>query len=528
MKRYWLKVSVTLLLAAGSLTGSTRAYGSNTNMRSGKPSAATYINQNTTTKEDKSGAKTMTLSQEEKRLAAQLGFDESVLELIKKTLNPVMGIIKTGGLEEPEDSFLKKEHDYGPAKALPEDIENYRKLAAKFPELKPVLDDAMWIHSERTIAQDREEASQQALQRYKKEHGEEQYNRALRYEEAIKPYAGLMQQEAQDAHPEIFRKGGRIIRRFDPAIIASDESLNSEIASLKAHFAGKELRTENKGKHFLVIKYKGNGEVNFIPDPRFEKLCEILEERGYRMQPLESENDSRTFKKKEDALAFLRDSGTGKDTISFQEQKARTYEAIYPIDKTRDGKTKEERRILVLQNSSYLASTPLDKLDHMGEELVLSWNCSPPMPILGPELQIDPGSTVKKIGERRWLIETPARYTAKAQTKVASIAKIPAASAGFELVRSAGTCSDSLGTEAIIDKLKYWDKKYGVTVLEASRDSMKIRLKNIPDDLSEFCTEYFLFDPECDLSPNEIESAASLREIARSIRETGKVSFWWD
>ncbi|HMX47653.1 MAG TPA: hypothetical protein PKC93_16970, partial [Candidatus Obscuribacter sp.] len=113
MKRYWLKVSVTLLLAAGSLTGSARAYGSDANRHTDNPNAATSINQNTTTKEDKSGAKTMTLSQEEKRLAAQLGFDESVLELIKKTLNPVMGIIKKGGLEEPEDSFLKKEHDYG-------------------------------------------------------------------------------------------------------------------------------------------------------------------------------------------------------------------------------------------------------------------------------------------------------------------------------------------------------------------------------------------------------------------------------
>ncbi|HNN63600.1 MAG TPA: hypothetical protein PKH78_11190, partial [Candidatus Obscuribacter sp.] len=89
MKRYWLKVSVTLLMAAGSLTGSAQAYGSDANRRTDKPNAATSINQNTTTKEDKSGAKTMTLSQEEKRLAAQLGFDESVLELIKKTLNPV-------------------------------------------------------------------------------------------------------------------------------------------------------------------------------------------------------------------------------------------------------------------------------------------------------------------------------------------------------------------------------------------------------------------------------------------------------
>ena len=124
MKRYWLKVSVTLLLAAGSLTGSARAYGSDANRHTDNPNAATSINQNTTTKEDKSGAKTMTLSQEEKQLAAQLGFDESVLELIKKTLNPVMGIIKKGGLEEPEDSFLKKEQDNDQAKPLPEDIEN--------------------------------------------------------------------------------------------------------------------------------------------------------------------------------------------------------------------------------------------------------------------------------------------------------------------------------------------------------------------------------------------------------------------
>ncbi|HNG74676.1 MAG TPA: DUF4253 domain-containing protein [Candidatus Obscuribacter sp.] len=528
MKRYWLKVSVTLLMAAGSLTGSAQAYGSDANRRTDKPNAATSINKNTTTKEDKSGAKTMTLSQEEKRLAAQLGFDESVLELIKKTLNPVMGIIKKGGLEEPEDSFLKKEQDNDQAKPLPEDIENYRQIAASFPELKPLLDSIIRPPSKKTMTEDIEEARKQASQKYKAELGEEKYSRAQKFQEAIKPYIALIQQEAQDENQEFLRNGGRIIRRFNPAIIESEEALNSEIARLKAHFAGKELREENKGKYFLAIKYKGNGGGNFSPDPRFEKLQGILEELGYRIQPLGSESESRTFKKKEDALAFLKDSGTGEDCLSLQEQKGRTFEAIYPIDKTRDGKTKEERRILVLQNSSYLASTPLDKLDKMGEELVRSWECSQTMPFFGPELHIEPGSTVKKIGERRWLIETPARYTAKAQTKVASIAKIPAASAGFELVRNAGTCSDSLGTEAIIDKLKYWDKKYGLTVLEAGRDRMTIRLKNIPDDLSEFCTEYFLFDPECELSENEIESAASLRDIARRIRETKKVSFWWD
>ncbi|HMY54471.1 MAG TPA: hypothetical protein PK671_16025, partial [Candidatus Obscuribacter sp.] len=164
---------MTLLLAAGSLTGSARAYGSDANRHTDNPNAATSINQNTTTKEDKSGAKTMTLSQEEKQLAAQLGFDESVLELIKKTLNPVMGIIKKGGLEEPEDSFLKKEQDNDQAKPLPEDIENYRQIAASFPELKPLLDSIIRPPSKKTMTEDIEEARKQASQKYKAELGEE-------------------------------------------------------------------------------------------------------------------------------------------------------------------------------------------------------------------------------------------------------------------------------------------------------------------------------------------------------------------
>ncbi|MBK7836742.1 MAG: DUF4253 domain-containing protein [Candidatus Obscuribacter sp.] len=108
--------------------------------------------------------------------------------------------------------------------------------------------------------------------------------------------------------------------------------------------------------------------------------------------------------------------------------------------------------------------------------------------------------------------------------------KAPKGSTGFELVKAAGTngINSSIDNDDVIAKLKYWDSKYGVTVLEANGDSLKIRFKNLPDDLSELCSEIFFFCSEMELSEDENRNAATMRSMARRLRETKTQSFWWD
>ncbi len=114
------------------------------------------------------------------------------------------------------------------------------------------------------------------------------------------------------------------------------------------------------------------------------------------------------------------------------------------------------------------------------------------------------------------------------QPVVDSAAK-PCMKGDFRLVRAMKTeaINHDLSTDAIIAKLSEWDKKYGVTVLEASGNSVKIRLSKLPDDLSELCSEYFMFCPNDFVYTDECANAAAMREFAEHIRETHEVSFWW-
>ena len=85
-----------------------------------------------------------------------------------------------------------------------------------------------------------------------------------------------------------------------------------------------------------------------------------------------------------------------------------------------------------------------------------------------------------------------------------------------------------IDNEGVIEKLKYWDKKYGVTVIEATFEGMKISFRTLPDDLSELCTEFFLFCPDLEMSDDEHSNAARMREMADGLRKTKVMSFWWD
>lgn len=464
------------------------------------------------------------LTPAEKKIAAELGFDETVLEIIKAALNPEMGIIKKGGLEPEDTSFFSNVKTSRTPSISPADRENYQKIAAEYPELKPVVDSMLRMHTG-------DETSLESLQ--KQQMGEAKYKRFKKLQESIKEYGPILEQLHQDRAGGKKQNGMNSLGMIEPSMLESDDNLQKAIEGAKAACKGVVLRAENKSVPLLALKFKGVGESTYVSSSRLNAIKESIESLGYRIaEEGRGIEVTRSFDNREEAEKFLQSYGTLVDTMSLSEQKAGKHEAIYPVDKTRDGQTPEEMRTLAMQALPGTANIDNDDkgLENLGKSLVQSWKLQAGLRQFLPELHLAPGATVKKIGERRWLIDRPARYTAKANIRIATVAKVNKGSSGFELIKTMGTDGTNYGlnNEAIIAKLTEWDKKYGVTVLEAGADSLKIRLTKLPDDISELCTDYFLFCPNICLSDDECSNASTMREEAIRIRKTRELSFWWD
>ena len=151
------------------------------------------------------------------------------------------------------------------------------------------------------------------------------------------------------------------------------------------------------------------------------------------------------------------------------------------------------------------------------------------MNVLHETVRLQPGTKVTKLGPNHWLFDTPARYEAIAQIKLATVIKIPKGDFGLDLVRAHGTNGLNYGidNDMVVERLKKWNSQFGITVLDAGADRMTVAFQKLPDDLSELLTEKFLFDPETELSDDETRNASIMRDAARRLRESRQLSFGW-
>jgi len=466
--------------------------------------------------------KNMALTDNEKQIAKELGFDEAVLLLIKERLNPEMGIVKSGGLEWEEKSFLQEDYNQ-PARMLDKDLKNYHDIASKYPELKKIVEFELPKDKGESLAQNIYKSD--SMER--EELGPEKFERMKKYRIAAEPYQALIAQELHDTFGK--PKGGVAYRPDTPmTYLDSDKALNEAIAELHTKYDGKTLRPENKAKLILGLKYKGVGDHFFGPDRRMAALQAELQELGYRIADERGVSLARMhFETKAEAEKCLLDAGMTVDTLGCDRQKKLQYKAIYPIDFTKDISSLEDAKTIIVQSSFFIdreneGTTKLAKM--------LMENPSLVMATVQPGLRLLPGSTVTKLGDRHWLIDRPERFIVSPMLRVSTVFKTPKGSSGFEMVKAKCTSGINYGidNDHVIEKLKYWDKKYGVTVVEATFEGMKISFKKLPDDLSELCTEFFLFCPEIELSDDEHRNAAVMREIADKFRKTKVMSFWWD
>lgn len=480
----------------------------------------------------------MPLTASEKEIAVKLGFDQDVLALIKEALNPEMGIVSASSDEENhsgnEVPHVFRGEEIPTAPLLEKDLENYQKIAKEYPELKSLVDQEIEHRSpdrqKRAIEQiikeqeNKEQAKGDDLRRQKK------------FFDFVQKNEALLKQHMDDFKREQKLPGNAfaILSRPD---FTSDEAVDKKIAELEAMLKNVTLRDENKPKSILGLRYKCDGWGRFGPDKRIDKLQDKLDALGYKISPMtRGKSEARTFESKAEAVKYLADYGiTQFDGLSMSEQRADTYEGIHPVDLEKDTKTQEDLRTLILQSTTYLTKEDTKSLDELGANLLKNKNLPKEFaqamgPVMYKRMRIEPGTTVKKIGDRRWQLDRPARYTAEATIKLATVMKMPKDDFGIELVRTQGTNGINYGVDndMVIEKLKSWNDKYGISVLEASFDSMTVKFKTLPDDLSELVTEYFLFDPELEVRGTEPYAASVMRETASKLRQTRTLSFWWD
>jgi hypothetical protein len=475
------------------------------------------------------GSNVMVLSEAEKSIAKSLRYNENVLKLLKSELNAQFSI-KLPAAIDPDASYGSPYHM---GELLPQDIANYRQIAKDYPEFASIVgwEIERFDPSRAGIQKQLDETSLKRL-------GKDKFARSKRIMEARSPYSLLIRQE------ELERDANKLKTDSDYLSVPvnavdSDEATEAYIAKIKSHFAGMKLKNEHNLKPFLQIKYWGaKGSTNYS-DPRIADLRVKLQGLGYRItEETRGEEDRRTFVHRVDAIKLLDQTGTRIDKLSLNEQHAMKFPAIYPIQ-LNDWRSPENAKILTVQSMpDLLQNAPAGSLE---ETIKLNQAAAVAAIGAGPQLKrhgfamrevtIPPGSKITKLGNRRWMIECPERYTATTHTHVATIVKVAKDDVGLELIRTQETdgTNYSVTNQMIQDKVSDWNTRYGVVVTEADRNTVTLQFKKLPDDLRSLCAEIFLFSPcSMQLFKDEIGNLAEMRKFATHLRNTKELTLYWD
>lgn len=95
----------------------------------------------------------------------------------------------------------------------------------------------------------------------------------------------------------------------------------------------------------------------------------------------------------------------------------------------------------------------------------------------------------------------------------------------FEILRHAQSdaANYDLSTEDLVQRLKSYDKEFGIDITHAETDTIDFDLLHVPDNIETFAEDLYEFCP--DLVDQGCGSVAALVE---DIRRRHRVQLWWD
>jgi len=247
----------------------------------------------------------------------------------------------------------------------------------------------------------------------------------------------------------------------------------------------------------LVLGFSGDGGLEYAQDSRILAIEPELNQEGYYITQIgAASHRTREFERREDAEEYLRSSGTLCDDTHLRVQQPASYVA------------KEARPAVQFVKG---AMHPPRKIS--GEHFLF------PIPY---------GAKVKFLSPGLWHVDCPARYIARAVERTAVVERLPKDSIGLELIYSQGT-GNALGRisqKQTVEKIKFFNKKYGARVISARLESFRLRFQVLPGDLSELCHEIRTFTGPTYLSSDETEQARRTRQEAQNIRSTKTVEIF--
>lgn len=80
-----------------------------------------------------------------------------------------------------------------------------------------------------------------------------------------------------------------------------------------------------------------------------------------------------------------------------------------------------------------------------------------------------------------------------------------------------------IDTDSLIEKLKEWEKEYGIEIEGADGDWVDIKFNKLPEDIKKFAKEIYEFCPD-----SVDQGVGSLEELENYLKVYKGVFLWWD
>ena len=119
-----------------------------------------------------------------------------------------------------------------------------------------------------------------------------------------------------------------------------------------------------------------------------------------------------------------------------------------------------------------------------------------------------------KIEVADWLAERMSEETLESQAQLAAT-RDPK----YQRLYEQATAGESLSTDDIVEVLTRWDERYGITVSNATGDSVTLEFSSLPEKLVEISREMVEMCPEVEEDEHE---------VLVELKQNKKLFLWWD
>jgi len=95
----------------------------------------------------------------------------------------------------------------------------------------------------------------------------------------------------------------------------------------------------------------------------------------------------------------------------------------------------------------------------------------------------------------------------------------------FDILRTAQSngLNFNLTTKLVIDKLQKWDELYDIDIWQAETDTIQLKLKTLPKNITRLSHEIYKFCPDI-----VDQGSGDINDISSYLKDSKQIYLWWD